>query len=132
MKLNSSLPSPLYQAAYPGVPESGSPTVLKAKSSIKSPSKSSGHILTGISADSKVVLVHSILPIKRYLPGSESIGLYVSSVLLCSQVEEVSLKYSHRKLSNTLRSSYFLTASTSIKSVTITESRWKSTVASLA
>ena len=69
-------------------------------SMIKSPSKSSGHILTGISADSKVVLVHSILPIKRYFPGSDSIGLYVSSVLLCSQIEEVSLKYSHLILSN--------------------------------
>jgi len=42
---------------------------------IKSPSKSSGQKLTGISTDSNVAPVQFTIPINLYLPGSESIGL---------------------------------------------------------
>ena len=43
-------------------------------SMIKSPSKSSGQILTGISIDLKVAPVQFTIPINLYLPVSDSIG----------------------------------------------------------
>ncbi len=59
---------------------------------IVSPSKSSGHKLTGTSADSKVAPVQSIIPINLYLPGSDAIGLYSISELFSSQFVVFSLK----------------------------------------